>query len=280
LASPYFSETARRVTNLFKAPSPVEITAPPGAEESVAPGQPRRFLEDKLIHRSSKGEPLSSKSEVIIADALAEAEKELGISYLAEHSVVGRDNTPRWPDFTIQDPRRGQTYYWEHLGLLEQDVYRQRWQRKLAWYRDQRVVPYEEDKEAGRLVVTEDGQGRGIDSAAIRRLIREIWGRETKGLDLELFEPAWRPLVAELSRTIGVSVDPGGEVTSDGRVVGSYVLLASRLGHAVYIVDATDKGADLVVSSLTEQCKPVVQAVSNESVAAADVLKALGMEGL
>ena len=50
------SETARRLTNLFEVPQPVEIDGD--------------FYEEKLIHRTSRREMVRSKSEVIVADGL------------------------------------------------------------------------------------------------------------------------------------------------------------------------------------------------------------------
>ncbi|GAI10325.1 unnamed protein product, partial [marine sediment metagenome] len=49
-----YAETALRLTNLFKAPMPVEIAG--------------RFLEDRLINRTRRGELVRSKSEIIVAD--------------------------------------------------------------------------------------------------------------------------------------------------------------------------------------------------------------------
>ena len=86
-ASDYFSETKRRLTNLFAPPSPVQIRD--------------RFFEEKLIHRSARAEPMRSKSEVIIADALTAA----GVPYEYETPLV-LGNEMRSPDFTIEDAER------------------------------------------------------------------------------------------------------------------------------------------------------------------------------
>jgi hypothetical protein len=47
----------------------------------------------------------------------------------------------RYPDFTIEDEISGRTIYWEHLGMLETEGYRRSWERKLAWYRANGVLP-------------------------------------------------------------------------------------------------------------------------------------------
>ena len=93
------SETARRLTNLFVAPSPVEING--------------LFFESYLIHRTSRGEMVRSKSEVIIADHLANN----GVEYGYEQPLTIKGVT-KYPDFTIEDMESGLTFYWEHCGML------------------------------------------------------------------------------------------------------------------------------------------------------------------
>jgi hypothetical protein len=132
-----------------------------------------RFLEDRLIHRSGKGEPMRSKSEVIIADALVAA----GVDYEYETKLIGLDGETRWPDFIISDSESGATYYWEHCGMLMDPDYAKRWERKRSWYRSQKILPLEEGGgERGTLVVTRDDERGGIDSHAIRHKIEELFG--------------------------------------------------------------------------------------------------------
>ena len=168
--SPYFSEVARRVTNLFAAPSMIEASPPPGLTTGPIG---RTFLEEKLIHRSARGDLVSSKSELVIADLLFEAEKKHGIRYFFERAVVGADGETRWPDFSIED-RNGETWYWEHCGLLDQEDYADRWKKKLAFYARNGVKRWSKACPEGRLIVTEDGPTKGLDSGAIRELIGEV----------------------------------------------------------------------------------------------------------
>jgi hypothetical protein len=130
-------------------------------------------MEDKLIHRSAAGEMLSSKNEVIIADALHDARKELGIKYVAEPEIMLAGQS-RSPDFVVQD-RKGKTWYWEHLGMMTEKAYENRWKRKLDLYRKANIHPRTERPD-GTLIITESGQDGSIDSQALRKLIREIWG--------------------------------------------------------------------------------------------------------
>ncbi len=159
-AGPGRSETAQRLTNLFVAPVLVEVGG--------------QFLEENLIHRTRRGEAVRSKSEVIIADLLyAKGFTE----YLYEARLVGRDGSVRYPDFTIDDAETGQKVYWEHLGMMHDPEYRARWEKKLAWYRAQDILPYGEgDGSGGTLVVTRDDEQGGIDSGRLEQLVEEVFG--------------------------------------------------------------------------------------------------------
>jgi hypothetical protein len=153
----YYSETLQRMTNLFNPPAPLKIKD--------------RFLEEKLINISSKGEPMRSKSEVIIADLLTDA----GTEYRYEKPLVGIDGQIKYPDFTIEDYESGITYYWEHCGMLRDNEYRKRWERKLTWYREQNILPLEEGRGlAGTLIVTADTLEGGINAKEIKELIAEL----------------------------------------------------------------------------------------------------------
>ena len=150
------SETARRLTNLFVAPSPVEING--------------RLFEEYLIHRTARGEMVRSKSEVIIADHLANNDVEYG--YEQPLTING---ITKYPDFTIEDMESGLTFYWEHCGMLHVPSYRDRWEQKLGWYRAHDILPWEEGSgENGTLIITRDEADGSIDSAKISALITDV----------------------------------------------------------------------------------------------------------
>lgn len=155
-----WSETARRQTNLFAPPAVVRVG--------------EAFLEEALIHRTARGVPVRSKSEVIIADRLDAH----GLPYSYEQPLPRGDGGVWYPDFTIEDAATGDLVYWEHLGLLHDATYERRWQRKLDWYRAHGVLPREEGGGPNGLLVTSRDDARGgIDSAAIDALIQEVFGR-------------------------------------------------------------------------------------------------------
>jgi len=161
-ATPAYSETARRLTNLFTPPRLVALT-----------DRPDVLFEEALIHRTRRGEAVRSKSEVIIADLLFSK----GLPYQYEKPLSLGDGGTRYPDFTIEDAEMGNVVYWEHLGMLQLPAYRARWERKLAWYRANGILPREEGEgENGTLIVTRDDEQGGIDSAKIEALVSEAFG--------------------------------------------------------------------------------------------------------
>jgi hypothetical protein len=156
----------RRFTNLFEKQNPEMLPSPLAVNG--------KWMDEKLIHRSRRGTPLRSKSEVIIDDALTAH----GVVAGYEVPFFGRDGLyHRLPDFTIEDQAMGRTILWEHCGMLADEGYRERWQKKLLWYRENGVLPMEEGGgERGMLVVTEDDERGGIDGRRIDELIQELFG--------------------------------------------------------------------------------------------------------
>jgi len=97
------------------------------------------YLEQYKIHRTLADVMVRSKSEVIIANMLFDRD----IPFEYERPLYAADGSFYLPDFTIT--WRGEKYYWEHLGLLERDEYRQKWDLKRDWY---------EKHFAGRILTT------------------------------------------------------------------------------------------------------------------------------
>ncbi len=157
-ADPERSETALRLTNLFAEPDLVET-------------KPGTFLERGLIHTTTRGDVVRSKSEALIAELL-HARK---VEYAYERKLTFDDGSFRYPDFTIEDDDLGRTIYWEHLGMLNDSVYAKRWEKKRGWYSDHGVV---EHPASGNqvLIWTEDDAAGGINNLEIAGLIDELFG--------------------------------------------------------------------------------------------------------
>lgn len=126
-AHPAASEIARRMTDLFDDPEPILVMTATGPT----------FLDQYLLHRTSRGELVRSKAELAIAEKLIA----MGVHYVYEQPVQLGGKT-RWPDFTIEDDASGVTYYWEHLGLLSDPAYASRWAAKRAAYLADGVQPF------------------------------------------------------------------------------------------------------------------------------------------
>ncbi len=157
-----YSDVAQRLTNLFHEPSPREIFV----------DRRSRFFDDRLIHRTERGELVRSKSELVIADKLHAR----GVDYVYEQRVVLADGVERFPDFTIDDEEAGITYYWEHLGMLDVPAYKRRWELKLEEYRNSDILPHDDGGgERGTLIITRDDPGGALDAAKIGRLIDEVF---------------------------------------------------------------------------------------------------------
>jgi hypothetical protein len=159
-AAPHRSETARRRTNLLADCRLIEI---PQAKGSL-------FLQEGLIHRTSKGIAVRSKSELAIAEALHTA----SVAFEYEKPLTLGEST-RYPDFTIEDDVTGLIVYWEHLGMLDRADYRASWEKKCAWYRGHGIMPHGEAKAgAPVLVTTQDSPTKGLDMVQVKNLIGSL----------------------------------------------------------------------------------------------------------
>ena len=114
---------------------------------------------------------MRSKSEVIIANLLHAK----GLAYLYEEPLE-IDGVTKYPDFTIEDDDSGVKYYWEHLGMLSDEGYWQRWEIKKEWLRSHGILSREEGGgSTGTLIITQDSLDGGIDSEAVLQLVEELF---------------------------------------------------------------------------------------------------------
>jgi ATP-dependent exoDNAse (exonuclease V) alpha subunit len=159
-ASPHRSETARRMTNLMLECRMIEV---PQVKGSV-------FLQEGLIHLTSKGVAVRSMSELAVAEALTAA----GVAFEYEKPLTLGGQT-RYPDFTIDDEISGRTIYWEHLGMLNNEGYRKSWEKKLAWYHSNGVLPENQGGGERGMLVTSVGSGMtGFDLPTITTTINRL----------------------------------------------------------------------------------------------------------
>lgn len=101
------------------------------------------WYEEGRIHKALSGDMVRSKSELLIATLLHERD----VAFAYEVPLRAPDGTMCLPDFTIF--WQGETWYWEHWGMMSSNSYQVQRKRKIAWY----------DKHfPGRLVETFEGR--------------------------------------------------------------------------------------------------------------------------
>ena len=122
-----------------------------------------QFYEDRLIHRTARGELVRSKSEVIIANALYYH----NLDYVYEPELMLEGKIYR-PDFKIEEADTGDVWYWEHCGMMDDPKYKKRWENKKAFYKKNGI------EEGKNLIVTYDKSG-SLDSQKLEEIIKEIF---------------------------------------------------------------------------------------------------------
>jgi len=162
LTSLHRSATLRRMTNLLQECRMVEFKQ---AKGSV-------FMQEGLIHRTSSGIAVRSKSELLIAEALTNAG--LNFTYETELKLGG---SVRYPDFTIEDDITGRVFYWEHLGMMEREDYKRAWTAKEAWYRENGIQHADHKNPVTKSLITTIESNGKFDMGIVQELIAVHFGR-------------------------------------------------------------------------------------------------------
>lgn len=95
--------------------------------------------------------------------------------------------------------------------------------------------------------------------------------------DAELFPSEWVAILSALHGD-GVSVEPGGDVSRDGHVVGRYVAELSANGRTLCVVDRREISADTAASALSDRGRAAISADPNEADSSATLRSALGLD--
>lgn len=119
---------------------------------------------ENLIHKSTSGHLLRSKSEAIID------------MFLFMHKIPFRyecalllGELKFYPDFTIRHPRTGTFYYWEHFGLMDNPTYSQNAYSKLQLYTTHGIIP------SVQLITTFETKDHPIDADTINKIIEHYF---------------------------------------------------------------------------------------------------------
>ena len=110
--------------------------------------------------KSVLGVEVRSKSEAYIASRLKA--RGLAVRYECELQL---NNRKIYPDFTIMDPRTGKIYYWEHLGLMDDERYEEHAIKKLHEYAVSGYYPMMD------LIITSETKERPLDLGLVDHMI-------------------------------------------------------------------------------------------------------------
>lgn len=93
-------------------------------------------FQDDHEYVSPKGEKVRSKSEMLLTKLFCEYD----IPYHYEYPFKCSNGTVFRPDFFLLNKRTRKEYYWEHLGLMDSESYRNKNFRKLELYASNGIV--------------------------------------------------------------------------------------------------------------------------------------------
>lgn len=119
---------------------------------------------EHLRHKTKQGFLVRSKSEVIIANSVADR----GLFCRYEEVLYLKDGTRLFPDFVIANPKENRLVYWEHFGMLFDEEYQEKMVWKIKKYIENGIVP------GVNLIITFDDQDGNIDSMMIERTL-DLW---------------------------------------------------------------------------------------------------------
>lgn len=119
LLSPYFQPTSQKMLEWMNSPYESNNKYP-----------------EQLIHKTSSGRLVRSKSESLIDMALHANH----IPFRYECALHLGDSTV-YPDFTIRHPSSDRIYYWEHFGLMDDPAYCKNVCTKLQLYTSHGLIP-------------------------------------------------------------------------------------------------------------------------------------------
>ena len=119
---------------------------------------------EQLTQKASGNKYVRSKSEVLIDMMLAQN----NIPFRYE-CALQLGETTIYPDFTIRHPKTGETYYWEHFGMMDSLAYRKNVSLKLQNYISSGIIP------TIQLITTYETKEKQLDLDVIEKIIKEYF---------------------------------------------------------------------------------------------------------
>jgi hypothetical protein len=127
--------------------------------------KPNPYKPEKKIFATRRGEMVRSKSEAIIADMLYE----MGIPYRYEYPVKMCNGEIKYPDFTLLKVKTREVIYFEHLGRMGDEEYRNDTREKMDLYRASGIYP------GKNLMFTYETEEHPLDISGARKMLSEVF---------------------------------------------------------------------------------------------------------
>ncbi|MCR4956356.1 MAG: hypothetical protein K6A30_06705 [Lachnospiraceae bacterium] len=128
------------------------------------PYQGKDFISNDTCYITAKGERVRSKSELTIANALAQ----YGIPYKYEHPLKLKNGITVYPDFTILKIKQREEIYLEHLGMMDDISYMRNAIIKLKTYNKNGIML------GKQLMITLEGSNAPLGTDEIKNIIKVI----------------------------------------------------------------------------------------------------------
>ena len=135
----------------------------------TAPYQGLSFAPDAPVYTTNQGERVRSKSEVLIANALAHHQipyrYEYPLKLQRQHSS---SHTTLYPDFLCLNLRTRQEFIWEHFGLMDSKEYVSNAVSKVNLYAQNKITL------GKKLIITMETQTEPLTPAVIEQMINDF----------------------------------------------------------------------------------------------------------
>lgn len=147
LLSPYFTPKTQELTDWLQAPYEHNPNYP-----------------EQLIHKTSSGHYVRSKSEAMI-DMVLHMQR---IPFRYE-CPLNLGDTIVYPDFTIRHPITNQIYYWEHFGLMDDPIYCRNVSSKMQLYTSHGIIP------TIHLITTYETKAHPLSTDTVENLVKHYF---------------------------------------------------------------------------------------------------------
>lgn len=119
---------------------------------------------ENLNNKAYSGNMVRSKSEVLIDMFLFKNKIPFRYECLLE-----LDGIMMYPDFTIRHPKTGETFYWEHFGLMDNPTYSKNACSKLQHYISSGIIP------SIQLITTYETKDNPLSAEKVEKIVEEYF---------------------------------------------------------------------------------------------------------